>query len=117
MTSTMLKTQKATDALKAAAEAGRIAALAVWDRDEHQDRGSCGGAMLELDARTVVARQALALGLAHKSGNEVYLSLPFPEGVRSQNADIPQVQYKAFRDSLEAAGFGKAVKRHWTYTD
>lgn len=104
-------------ALQAALNAATAAALQVWDRDEHQDRGSCGNAMLEFDARSTVAKVAEQMGLTYRSGRELWLNLPLPAGVRSQNADIPQEQKRAFRAALEAAGYGKAVKRFWTYTD
>ena len=40
-----------------------------------------------------------------------------PEGLCSQNADIYQDSMSAFRDVLIAHGFGKAIKKFWTYID
>lgn len=113
----MQEIERIRSALEAATVAGNAAALAVWHRDECQDRGSCGGAMLEFDSRTRVAKQAEAMGITYRSGKEIWLRLDLPSGVRSQNADIPQAQHRAFRQELEARGFTKAIKRHWTYTD
>ena len=109
--------EQATQALRAAVAAGEAAALAVWDRDEHQDRGSCGGAMLEFDGRTIVAKAAEQLGIVYRSGKEYWLRLDMPAGIRSQNLDIPEAQFRAFRVSLEAAGLGSAIKRAWSYVD
>jgi hypothetical protein len=96
-----------------AVAAGEAAAIAVWDRDEHKDGGSCGGAMILLNGRTKIYAAAVAAGLV--TGDYVYLSLP--KGIRSQNADIPQAQYRAFRKVLEDEGYASAVKRFWTYVD
>lgn len=72
--------------------------------------------MLELYARSPVAKAAVSLGMAYKS-DKVFLSLSLPDGIRSQNGAIPQAQYRAFRESLESAGFAAAVRRFWTYVD
>ena len=109
--------QQIEQALREAVEAGNSAAISVWDRDEHQDRGSCGGARLEFDGRSTVAKVAESIGIVYRSGKEYWLRLDLPAGIRSQNADIPQSQHRAFRQSLEASGLGKSIKRHWTYTD
>lgn len=102
-------------ALTAALAAGKAEALRIWDRDEHQDRGSCGGAMLELDKRSKLYKIAKESGLIDFS--DAFVCIPLPEGVRSQNADISQGQMAAFRKALETAGYGKAIKRYWTYID
>jgi len=104
-------------ALNSAKLAGEIAAMEVWVRDGMHDAGSCGGSMLEFDARTKVAKVAAEIGIVRKSGNEYWLMLPVPVGIRSQNEAIPQAQYAAFRKSLDAAGLGKSVKRAWDYCD
>lgn len=106
-----------TETLQAAVAAGQAATLAVWERDGKIDRGTCGGAMLEFDGRSKVAKEAEALGITYRSGNEYWLTLKAPEGVRSQNADIPEAQFRAFKKVLDDAGLGKAVKRFWTYID
>lgn len=105
------------DVLSLAKAAGDAAALAIWERDGKIDCGSCGGTCCQLDARLGISKAALAQGLAYPSGKEIWLQLQLPEGVRSQNADIEQAQYRAFRAVLEAEGFGKAVKKCWDYTD
>lgn len=103
--------------LAAAVAAANAAGLAQWERDGKMDCGACGGAMLEFDARTKVAKAAEAAGLAYRSGTDVWLRLPLPDGVRSQHEAIPQAQHRAFRKTLTAAGFGKAIKRWWNYVD
>jgi hypothetical protein len=94
--------------------AGEAAALAVWDRDQHQDRGSCGGAMLSLKKNTKLFKAAKAAGLI---SFDCYLGLPMPDGIASQNADIKQDQYRAFRKVLIEAGHEKAIAKFWTYID
>jgi hypothetical protein len=105
-----------------ALQSARAAALAksaeIWERDQRQDRGSCGGAILKLDARSKLAKVAVAEGFASKdSGTDIYVNSNIAEGVRSQNADIWQDSMRAFRDTIVAAGYGKAVKKFWTYID
>src|SRR4051812_32458854 len=101
--------------IETAIEAGKVAALAVWARDEKMDRGSCGGAMLAMKRNTKLYKAALAAGIA-SNGCE-FIRLPMPEGVWSQNADIPQAQYRAFLAVIREAGLEKAVSRFWTYID
>ena len=101
-------------ALDDALLAGERAALATWIRDGKRDRGSCGGAVLILDGRSKLAKTAIARGIGYNDGMIV---LPLPADIQSQNADIPQAQYAAFRESLEVAGFGPAIKKFWTYID
>lgn len=113
----MSKTERVDRALTRAAGAGRTAALAQWEKDGKQDCGACGGAMLQFDGRSLVAKRAEALGLAYRSGTEVFALLKLPEGIRSQHEAIQQEQYRAFRGALEFEGFGAAVKRFWTYVD
>jgi hypothetical protein len=110
-----------TISLEETLEQAKAAALAksqeIWDRDEHQDRGSCGGAVMMLDARTKLAKLAIEKGLAWGSGKDVYVNVILAEGVRSQNADIYQDSARAFRKVLIDAGFEKAIKKFWTYID
>ena len=101
-------------ALDYALDAGRRAALAVWIRDGKVDRGSCGGSVMILDRRSKLAKAAVARGIAYKEGMVILLP---PAGIQSQNADVWQALYGAFRDSLEAYGFGPAIKKFWNYID
>lgn len=107
---------KELEVLTAAKAAGDAVALALWERDEHQDRGSCGGAMLELDGRSKLAKVARDMGILSGSTNFVSSGL-LPEGIRTQNADIYQGHMRAFREKLIEAGYGKTIKRFWTYID
>jgi predicted O-methyltransferase YrrM len=102
--------------LSGAVEAAKAEALRIWKRDNEIDCGSCGGAMLSFDARSKVAKIASEMGLTG-GGSECWLYLKKPDGVRSQNADIPQGMYRVFREHLEKAGLGKAVKKFWNYID
>src|SRR4051812_46969824 len=108
---------KELEALKAAREVALAKSLAIWERDERQDRGSCGSAILYLDARSKLAKVALAEGFAQNLSGNISVKQNIAEGVRSQNADIYQDSMRAFLQSLEAAGYGKAVKKFWTYID
>jgi hypothetical protein len=105
---------KILDQAKAAALAK---SQAIWDRDEHQDCGSCGGAVLMLDARTKLAKLAVDKGIAWGSGNDIYVHTILADGVRSQNADIYQDSMREFRKVLIASGQEKAIKKFWTYID
>jgi hypothetical protein len=108
---------KELQTLQSAREAALAKSLAIWERDQKQDRGSCGGAILMLDARSKLAKVAVAEGFASKSGTDIYVNSNIAEGVCSQNADIWQDSMRAFRSSIEAAGYAKAVKKFWTYID
>jgi hypothetical protein len=108
---------KEIQALQAAREAALAKSAAIWERDERQDRGSCGGAILMLDGRSKLAKVAVAEGFAYKSGSDIFVNSNIAEGVRSQNADIWQDSMRAFRSAIEAAGYAKAVKKFWTYID
>lgn len=108
---------KELEILNAAQKAAFAKSLEIWERDEKQDRGSCGGAMLQLDGRSKLAKVAVAEGFAYQSGREIFVKSQIAEGVRSQNADIWQGAMAAFRQEIEAAGYGKAVKRYWSYID
>jgi hypothetical protein len=103
------------EALRAAKAAGDAEALRIWERDEKQDRGSCGDAMLEFDKRSKLFKAAVASGEFRFS--DAFVVLPLPEGIRSQNADIYQGQKRAFRNKLIELGYEKAIKRFWTYID
>lgn len=97
--------------------ASNAAANAVWERDGKVDKGTCGGAMCQLDARSVFAKAAIMAGIARVSGKEVWLSLPVPTGIRSQNMDIPEAMQEAALEVIRKAGFGSAIKKAWTYVD
>lgn len=101
---------------KAAAQAE---ALRIWDRDEHQDRGSCGGAVLMLKGGTKLAKAAIAAGVAFKSGKDIFIGYGawVPDTVQSQNADIQQEAARAFKRVLDEAGLGWTIKKFWTYID
>lgn len=100
------------------AKAASIAkSLEIWKRDNEQDRGSCGAAILYLDRRSKLAKVALANGFAYDGSGDISVNRFIGEGVRSQNADIYQDAMKAFKDVLEANGYGKAIKKFWTYID
>lgn len=103
--------------LEAAAQASRDAAQAQWDRDGHKDCGSCGGAMMQLDSRTKIAKRAVELKLAYQSGKDIFVMAPEPEGIASQHGAIPQAAMRAFRETLVERGYASAVKKFWTYVD
>jgi hypothetical protein len=107
----------ASEVLAAAKAASIAKSLALWERDEKQDCGSCGSAVMLLDARSKLAKVAIAEGYATKSGGDVYVTHFIGEGVRSQNADIWQDSMRAFREVLIANGYEKAIKKFWTYID
>lgn len=102
------------DTARAAADA---AALAQWERDGRMDCGSCGGAMLQLDGRSAVAKEALARKWAYKSGSEVFVMIRVPDGIRTQHATVFENHLRAFRDSLIEQGHAKAIAKFWTYID
>lgn len=108
---------KELQALQSARAAALAKSQAIWERDERQDRGSCGGAILYLDARSKLAKVAVAEGFASKCSGDISVNANIAEGVRSQNADIWQDSMRAFKNELEAAGYGKAIKKFWTYID
>jgi hypothetical protein len=112
-----IEPSKELQALQAARDAALKKSLALWERDERQDRGSCGGAIMKLDARSKLAKVALANGFASQMGSDIFVNSNIAEGVRSQNADIWQDSMRAFKNTLEAAGYGKAIKKFWTYID
>lgn len=100
------------------AKAASIAkSLEIWKRDNERDCGSCGAAILYLDSRTNLAKVALENGFAWNGSGDISVNRFIGEGVRSQNADIYQDSMRAFKDVLEANGYGKAIKKFWTYID
>lgn len=102
----------------AAAKAASIAkSLEIWERDGKRDCGSCGSAIMYLDARSKLAKVAIAEGYAHQSCGEISVNHCLGEGIRSQNADIPQDSLRAFKKVLEENGYAKAIKKFWTYVD
>lgn len=104
------------DALDAAVKAHHEAATAQFERDGKDDCGSCGNYMLLFDSRSRLTKVAIERGLASR-GRDPYLRLGMPDGIRTQNADVYQNAGRAFRDSLIATGYGKAVRKFWTYID
>lgn len=106
-----------TEVLKLAKEASIAKSLEVWERDGKRDCGACGGAMMFLDARSKLAKVAVAEGYAWGNSGDISVNRFLGEGIRSQNADIPEDSMRAFKNVLEANGFGKAIKKFWTYTD
>jgi len=112
---TALELARAT--VQSAIDAGRAAALAQWEKDGRQDCGHCGGTMLQLDSRSFIAKAALELKAAYKSGSETWAALDLPEGVRTQHAIVYQKQKHAFADSLRRQGFGGVIRKMWDYVD
>lgn len=104
------------DALDAAVKAHHEAATATFERDGKVDCGSCGNFMLLFDARSRLTKLAIERGLA-STGDEPYLQLSMPDGIRTQNADVYQNAGRAFRNSLIANGYEKAIRKFWTYID
>jgi len=103
-----------------AIEASNKAALARWIADGRVDAGSCGGYMLELRKGGVKGAKAFfaaAVSAGIVGHHEGFVRLPVPEGIRSQNADITEDAFRAFRKVLDDAGLGAFVKRAWSYTD
>ena len=109
-------TKTIAQVLTEAREAAEAKAWSLWVRDEMQDRGSCGGAIMYLKANTRLAKEAVALGFA-SSGGDVSVNYFIPAVVRTQNADIYQDSMSAFRQVLIDNGYGKAIKKFWTYID
>lgn len=108
---------KIDEALDKATDAGIAAARAQFERDGRQDCGSCGGAMLSLDARSLLAKRAIARKIAWRSDRGAYVTLQLPDGVRTQNMEVYIAQMNAFRVSLVDQGFADAVRKYWTYVD
>lgn len=107
-----------SEVLKLAKETAVATSLAVYERDGKRDCGSCGGAIMYLDKRSKLAKVAIAEGYAYDGGDvslnrESYMA----DGIRSQNADIPQDAMREFRRVLIANGYEKAIKKFWTYVD
>lgn len=105
-----------SEVLKLAKEAAFAKSLEIWERDGKRDCGSCGGAIMYLDRRSKLAKVALAEGYAYDGGDVTVTDYVAP-GIASQNADIPQDALRAFKRVLEENGFGKAIKKFWTYVD
>lgn len=66
-----------------AASAAKSAALAVWDRDEHQDRGSCGGAVLLLKKGRKFTKAAVAAGVAIQTNDSIFVGPSSPTRSRA----------------------------------
>ena len=105
------------ETLTLAVLAAREKMLAVWHRNGEKDCGACGGAICQLDGRTVLANRALARGFAYQSGREIFVMLQRPDTIHSQNADIDQEGMRAFRETLIAHGHANAIKKYWNYID
>lgn len=91
--------------------------LEIWKRDEERDCGSCGGAIMFLDARSKLAKVAVAEGFACGNAGDIAVKGFIAPEVRSQNADISQDAMRAFKKVLEENGYAKAIKKFWTYID
>lgn len=105
------------EALNFAKAASEVASLRVWERDGKMDCGSCGSCVTLLDGRSKLAKVALEQGMAFTTGGDIYLNHFIADGIRSQNADIDQEAGRAAVNSLKASGYGKAIKKFWTYID
>jgi hypothetical protein len=103
--------------LEQAKQASIAKSLEIWERDGKQDCGSCGGAIMYLDSRTKLAKIAVATGYARDASGDIAVNQFLGEGVCTQNADIYQDSMYAFKQVLEANGYGKAIKRFWDYVD
>jgi hypothetical protein len=106
----------ALEVLTLARTAAEAKALAIWDRDGKEDRGSCGSAIMYLKGNTKLAKEAIAHGFA-SAGGDISVKHFIPAGVCSQSADIYQDSMSAFREVLIAYGHEKAIKKFWTYID
>lgn len=109
-----VRVNRAVLAARAKAEA---AARAQYVRDGSGDMGDCGGAMLGFDSRTGIARAAIEYGFAHRQGNETFLNTALPADIRTQHSMVYVAYAAAFRDEIKAQGYGRAIKRYWTYRD
>lgn len=110
-----MKKQTPDEIIEAAKQAHDAAAWRVWERDEFEDRGSCGGFMLALDARSPVAKRLHERKLGTKlSGPGIYVMFPIDGRIRSQNADIPEAAGRAARAIFEAAGVRIVEARSYT---
>jgi len=99
------------DAAQAAHDA---AALRIWERDEREDRGSCGGFILTLHASSAVAKALIARKLGYRSSPGVTVAFRIPAEIRSQNADVPDAACRAARAVFEANGVRVIEARPYT---
>lgn len=106
-----------SEVLTAAKEASIAKSLAVWEVNGKKDMGSCGGVCMYLKSNTKLAKEAVAMGIARKSGAETIVNQMIGEGIMSQNEAIPQSAMAAFKAVLIANGFEKAISKYWTYVD
>ncbi len=59
-----------SEVLQLAKEASLAKSLEIWKRDEMRDCGSCGGAIMFLDARSKLAKVAIAEGYAYNNTDD-----------------------------------------------
>jgi hypothetical protein len=111
------KTSPELITLQDAQLAARAAAMAVWERDGREDRGSCGGCVVLLKGGRRFSKIALENGFAWTTGGDIYLKKDYLNEIASQNADIEQAACAAWREVIKAAGFEDAIKRWWDYID
>lgn len=112
-----MTTKTPLEVLEMAKAASIAKSLEIWERDGKRDCGSCGSCVTLLDARSKLAKVALAEGFAFTTGGDIYVNHFIAPEVRSQNADIDQDAGRAFKKVLEENGYGKAIKKFWTYID
>lgn len=90
-----------------------IACNARFDEDGRRDGGACGGAILVLDGRTVVAKRLLATGQGVKGTDGVMVC--FSHGLPTQNREVEIAGMRKVRERFEKAGV--KINRFWTYVD
>lgn len=97
------------EALEAAVLEGHAAAMAQYVVDGMRDCGACGGAMLQFDARSAIAKAAVELGLARTSGNEIWALIRLPQEIQTQHGLVYQAMMDTFRAELTKRGYGAAA--------
>jgi hypothetical protein len=103
--------------LQAAREASLATSLEIWEQQGRKDSGACGGAIMLLDGRSKLAKVALANGFARDVGGDIFVNNAIANGVNSQSGYLYKESLRSFRGVIEAAGYGKSVKKFWTYID
>ncbi len=106
-----------SEVLAEARAAAEARTLQIFEMQGKQDCGCCGGAIMYLKGNTKLAKVAVAEGYAYGTGGDISVKSFVGEGVRTQNIDVWQGAIIAFRDVLIANGYGKAIKKFWTYID
>jgi hypothetical protein len=72
---------------------------------------------MTLDGRSKLAKVALANGFAYGGGSSIIANDCLAEGISTQSGYLRGESLRAFKDALVAAGYGKAIKKFWTYID